>query len=169
MPEPEAATAEAAESPAPEPKKSHTALIIVIAAVIAMVAGAGIWLKSRSPAPKEKVKAPPPATKKKEVKSVLHLESFVVNLGGTEEKAYLRVGVDLGLAEEAKGEKSDPILETALVRDTLLTTLAVAKPDDLLTIEGKVKLKADLVRALQQRAPELGVQEVYFNEFLIQR
>lgn len=57
----------------------------------------------------------------------------------------------------------------ARVRDTILGVLALAKVEDLMTAAGKNKLKQDLLRALQERAPELGVEEVYFTEFLIQR
>jgi flagellar basal body-associated protein FliL len=38
-----------------------------------------------------------------------------------------------------------------------------------MTAAGKTKLKADLLHALQERIPQLGVEEVYFTEFLIQR
>ncbi len=102
-----------------------------------------------------------------EVKSVLHLEPFVVNLSAPEERAYLRVGIDLGLkGEMQKDSGGEP---TALVRDTLLGVLTTCSPQDLLTAEGKNKLRQELRQALQQRAPGLGVEEVYFTEFLIQR
>jgi len=105
------------------------------------------------------------------VHSVLHLETFVLNLVDPEGKAYLRVGIDLGLKGPAQtGEHDqDGVTPVAMVRDTILGRLSLAKPDELLTSEGKAKLKADLLQALQQRAPELGVEEIYFTEFLIQR
>ncbi len=55
------------------------------------------------------------------------------------------------------------------VRDTILGVLAESRVDELLTTQGKTKLKAGLLRALQEREPGLGVEEVYFTEFLIQR
>jgi len=55
------------------------------------------------------------------------------------------------------------------VRDTILGALAEAKVNDLMTAAGKVKLKENLLHALQERVPQLGVEEVYFTEFLIQR
>ena len=57
----------------------------------------------------------------------------------------------------------------AEVRDTILSVLSEARVDDLLTAKGKAKLKQDLLQALQQRVPELAVEDVYFTEFLIQR
>jgi flagellar basal body-associated protein FliL len=34
---------------------------------------------------------------------------------------------------------------------------------------GKASLKEELTKALRLHAPELGVREVYFTEFLVQR
>jgi flagellar basal body-associated protein FliL len=101
------------------------------------------------------------------IQSVLHLDPFVLNPADPEEQAYLRVGIDLGLGAEAKSKDAEP--PVAMVRDTILAVLAVAKPAEVLTAQGKAKLKADLLHALQERAPDLQVQEVFFTEFLIQR
>jgi flagellar FliL protein len=101
------------------------------------------------------------------VKSSLHLETFVLNLADREQRSYLRVGIDLGLGREiGKGENTQPVGQ---VRDTILGVLALSRVDELMTAPGKAKLKQDLLRALQERVPELEVREVYFTEFLIQR
>ncbi|HZQ23469.1 MAG TPA: flagellar basal body-associated FliL family protein [Terriglobales bacterium] len=103
------------------------------------------------------------------MESVLHLETFVLNLPDPSSRCYLRIGIDVGVSRmpEGKGESSAPAVP--MVRDTILTALSTANADELMTTEGKLKLKEALVRALQQRVPELGVQEVYFTELLIQR
>ena len=44
-----------------------------------------------------------------------------------------------------------------------------SRPSELLTTEGKLKLKEELVRSLRERPLELGIQEVHFTEQLIQR
>ncbi|HEY1270839.1 MAG TPA: flagellar basal body-associated FliL family protein [Terriglobales bacterium] len=100
------------------------------------------------------------------VQSTLHLDSFVLNAADADQRAYLRVGIDLGLNQDAKHASTAPV---ARVRDTILGVLGEAKVDDLMAASGKKKLKDDLVRALRERVPELGVEEVYFTEFLIQR
>jgi len=97
----------------------------------------------------------------------LHLDTFVLNLADPDQRSYLRVGIDLGLNKELKrGEEAVPV---AQVRDTILGVLAQAKVEDLATAAGKTKLKQSLLQALQDRIPQLGVEEVYFTEFLIQR
>lgn len=101
-----------------------------------------------------------------QVRSTLHLDTFVLNLADSDQRSYLRVGIDLGLNREEQRGEIAPIAE---VRDTILGILAQGEVDDLLTAAGKTKLKQDLLMALQVRLPQLGVQEVYFTEFLIQR
>jgi flagellar basal body-associated protein FliL len=101
------------------------------------------------------------------VKGSLHLETFVLNLADSDQRSYLRVGIDLGLGREmGRGDNAPPVGE---VRDTILGVLAEARVDELLTAKGKAKLKEDVLHALQERMPELGIEEVYFTEFLIQR
>ena len=98
--------------------------------------------------------------------------SFVVNLADPEENRFLRVGIDLGLenplpAKEGKGGEGE--VPTARIRDCILAVLSTWHSDALLAPEGKQKLKDELVHALRERVPELGVKEVYFTDFLVQR
>lgn len=101
-----------------------------------------------------------------QAKGTLHLETFVLNLADPGQRSYLRVGIDLGLAREMGRGEAAPVGQ---VRDTILKVLAEFGVDELVTAPGKIKLKTGLRRALQQRVPQLGVEEVYFTEFLIQR
>jgi flagellar protein FliL len=158
-------------TPAETPKKkSKTLLLALVAVVILGGAGFGAWrfLPKNGTA----TAAAEPAKKKHSVKAVMHLESFVVNLNGEEETGYLRIGIDLGLgAEEEGGEeaKKKGAGPTPIIRDTVLTVLAKSKSSELLTVEGKEKLKKELLAALQERIPDVGVLEVYFTEFIVQR
>ena len=125
--------------------------------LVALIAGAWLWGNRGKESPEA---GPTP-------KSTLHLEPFVLNLADPGQRAYLRVGVDLGLGRDVgKGEDAPPVAE---IRDTILGVLGQCRADDLLTVGGKNKLKADLLQALQAKAPEQKIEEVYFTEFLIQR
>ena len=137
------------------PRRRRLFLVVPVLGLV----GIGIWLwaSRSSEAPESEPR----------IKSTLHLETSVLNLADPDQRSYLRVGIDLGLRQETKhGEDQATV---AQVRDSILGVLAEAKVNDLLTAEGKAKLKASLLRALQERVPQLGVQEVYFTEFLIQR
>lgn len=134
--------------------------------VFALLAGAAWFLIS-----KRRADARTPAAATPSVKEVMHLESFVVNLADPSGDCFLRVGVDLGLERSISGhgEKEAAALPTAQVRDVILRVLSTYNSDDLLAPEGKIKLKNELVKSLQGTIPELGVREVYFTDFLVQR
>ena len=104
--------------------------------------------------------------------TLFHLEPFVINLADPDERSYLRLGVDLEIGNRPfQGELKEDARAAinARVRDTILAVLTQRGPDELLTAEGKTRLKSELVQALRQRDPELQVEEVYFTEFLVQR
>jgi flagellar basal body-associated protein FliL len=146
--------------PAKNVSKSRGRTLAFLLFAIVLTAGAGwFWREGGGETKAEGHEGPT-------VKSTIHLETFVMNLADSDQRSYLRVGIDLGLNYEAKRGGEVPV---ARVRDTILGVLALAKVDDLLTAEGKSKLKQELLRALQERVPSLGVEEVYFTEFLIQR
>jgi flagellar basal body-associated protein FliL len=92
------------------------------------------------------------------------LETFVVNLSGGG-RSYLRVGIALGLSH-APARKED--LPVAIVRDTILSIISAVKPEELAQTEGKERLKGQILQALKDRLPHLGVEDVYFTEFLVQ-
>lgn len=148
-------TAQKAEA---EPS-SRIGVFLFLPAILLLAVGAWFW-GARGAEPEA------PNGQSGQVKSTLHLESFVLNLADPGQRSYLRVGVDLRLKRQlAKGE--DPPLGP--VRDTILSVLGQSQADDLVTAPGKAKLKEQLLRALRDRVPGLGVEEVYFTEFLIQR
>ena len=99
--------------------------------------------------------------------STLPLETFVVNLNGSGQRAYLRVGITLGLARPLSRNPGET-MPLALVRDTILSVLAEAQSETLLGGEGKRQLKDQVLKALQERVPQIAVTNVYFTEFLVQ-
>jgi len=105
-------------------------------------------------------------------KYIVHLEGFTVNLADLEETHFLRATIDLGidhLPEGADKEKLTQAVPVPRIRDAILSVLTVSKANDLLTPEGKAQLKKDLIGALNRNVPEIGVREIYFTEFLVQR
>ncbi|HEY6292734.1 MAG TPA: flagellar basal body-associated FliL family protein [Terriglobia bacterium] len=105
------------------------------------------------------------------IKSVLHLESFVVNLADPDQTAFLRIGIDLGVGQTGSGgnsaDKNSPVLPK--IRDSILSVLTTWQSVGLLAPEGKMKLKGQLLSVLHEQVPEVPVKEVYFTEFLVQR
>jgi len=149
-----------AELPSAGRKQVGNRSVWIYAAVAVAVLGGGIflWLNSGEAGGKRAGEAAE--------KSTLPLETFVVNLEGGGSRSYLRVGVTLGLSNPLPRAKE--AVAVPLVRDAILSVLTSAKADQLLTTEGKEQLKADLLRSITERAPQLGVESVYFTEFLVQ-
>jgi flagellar protein FliL len=160
--------AEDPKSAAPAKKSGSLVVKVVVFAVLATAGWAGYRSYSRR---HRVVAAAPQGVPEPDVKAVMHLEGFTVNLTDKEQNSFLRVGIDLGLAEELPGGKEDDELTriTPKIRDTLLGVLCTYGSEQLLALDGKVKLKADLLKALEERVPELSVKEVYFTDFLVQR
>jgi flagellar protein FliL len=158
------AETEIAALPAPHTSPSHKKTWIALVSAVVILAAGG-W--ARLALQKSSTDAGSPG--ENHVMFTLHLETFVINLADADERAYLRVGIDLGLSHSLKDEAADGRASVALARDTILEVLARGKTEDLLTAQGKTKLKEDLLQSLQRRAPKLEVEAVYFTEFLIQR
>lgn len=142
-------------------------LLVVVAGVVVIALGAGGWLWHRHATA---AAAAPQAQSSTDtaVKSVMHLENFTVNLQGGGGNGYLRIGIDLGLASEQKEGEKGPAA-TGRLRDAILTVLGTRTVDELMTPEGKTKLKQDLLKTIMDRVPEIQCQEVYFTEFLVQQ
>jgi flagellar basal body-associated protein FliL len=159
-------------SDAAQRRKKPRSNTLVIGVVLLCAIGFGAWrtfFRSSPVNPADPAQAPSGTT-------VLQLESFTVNLADPEEGRFLRttmsLGVDGKLPPAAKVESREPHGEgvsMATIRDSILTVLAQCKSSDLLRPEGKLKLKADLVNALNRDVPALQTREVYFTEFLVQR
>jgi flagellar basal body-associated protein FliL len=148
-------------TPAPRNMRGKKKNVLRPAIVLALGLGAAglfFWLRSQ------------PATSAAEgpaAESTLALETFVVNLNASGQRAYLRVGITLGLAHPIPRDAPGAV-PMALVRDTILSVLANAQPEALLGLEGKRQLKDELLKALQERVPQMAVENVYFTEFLVQ-
>ena len=162
---PSALTSEAARTR----KSKSTAVLVFGGILLALLAGASAaWFILQQNRPTESATA----VQSSAPRYLLHLEGFTVNLADPEETHFLRVTMDLGVDHLAPGsseEKSTAAIPVGRVRDAILSVLTVGKADVLLTAEGKVQLKRNLVDALQKQVPEIGVREIYFTEFLVQR
>ena len=141
-------------------------------AVLAIGIGSGIWwgfIRPRDATSANQAQEAPART-------VLPLDSFTVNLADPEEGRFLRatlaLGVDGQLPVIAKGESKaveNGDVSMATIRDSILTVLAQCTSAQLLTPDGKAKLKTDLINSLNRDVPGLRAREVYFTEFLVQR
>jgi flagellar protein FliL len=149
-------------------QRGSSAATIALVAVLAVAGGGGaVWYlqHGRADASGGKATQISPET-------VVHLDGFTVNLADPEESHFLRVTMDLAIdhvPQPTVSDKPNSGLPIARMRDSIMSVLTICKADVLLTPEGKLQLKKSLLETLNHDNPELGVREIYFSEFLVQR
>lgn len=151
----------------PSKKKKLPRVIILVLVAILMTGGIAWFAVQRGNAGQATAD-----THNSVPKYSAHLEGFTVNLADPEENHFLRVTMDIGfdhLPDGASREKSSIAIPAARVRDSILRVLTTCKAESLLTPDGKAQLKKNLIDSLTKDVPELGVREIYFTEFLVQR
>jgi flagellar basal body-associated protein FliL len=112
------------------------------------------------------------------------LGDFIVNLGGSESRRYLKATVALGcnthsddftkLNHEKMGEfmnefNAEMKLREPQIKDVVNSTMASYSAAELGTVQGRQQLKTTLVNKLSRLLPpEYELANVYFTDFIIQ-
>ena len=154
-----------------KPGKESSLRAVIYVVGLALFAGVG-WFGCRGVLQSPDAAGSSPTSGSSKPTGILQLGSFVVNLADSEGGRFLRMGIDLGLESPLPstwGGEKGPGVPTARIRDSIQAVLTTWRSDALLAPDGKQKLKTELVRALRENVPELGVREVYFTDFLVQR
>ncbi|HEX4024332.1 MAG TPA: flagellar basal body-associated FliL family protein [Steroidobacteraceae bacterium] len=159
-----------------KPRKRGKLPWIVLAVAVIALGGAGTWLALRSSA------HPAAATANGEAPQVAAAAraapiyykfdpAFVVNFGGAGSARYLQVSVEAMSRDAA-------ILETLknnepAVRNDLILLYSSQDDATLMTTDGKEKLRAATLAAVQKVLNEAGgdgklIEQVYFTSFVIQ-
>lgn len=153
-----------------ESKKGGKAIIIVIIAAVLIIAGMAVMMM--------KNKGGDSKSAKEEVKGVeFPAGEFIVNLADSDQLRYVKADIVLEITEEAKqalasaggeGESKGEAKAPAPIRDAIIEVLGRQRFNDLLSSEGKTKLKEDMIEAINERLGKGKTLKVYFNEFAVQ-
>jgi len=94
------------------------------------------------------------------------LETFIVNLVDPHGKRYLKARISL----ELENQLVVPEIEMRLpqFRDSILTMLASKTYDDIIQLEGKYQLRAEIIVMLNRHLKTGKIKNIYFTEFIIQ-
>jgi flagellar protein FliL len=101
------------------------------------------------------------------VKQIIELQPYIVNLADPNEARYLRLTVSLGIGSEEGQEKPSPLFTTR-IRNAMLAVLTSRTSEEVLSNEGKAKLRRDLLRAARAASKEPRVEAIYITEFIVQ-
>lgn len=156
----------ASTTEAPRASGKNTLVIILVAVLVLVLAGGGaaFWMlsKKQATAGPAEVKVVPPV--------FFTLEPFTVNLISDDGQRYVHVGLTLRLADpdgEARLTEHMPEL-----RSRILLLLSNKHPEDLISLDGKQKLAAEIEASVDQPfssgGPANHVAEVLFTEFVVQ-
>ena len=162
-------------------KPKNSKLWILIAVLIFLVTGdltfrALSYIKgnrqSNGSAPeqaggKDKAAAPAAKPKKSEVKSTLSLEPFLVNLADKEDVRFVKATFYLGL-EDSSSEAAKNPASLAAMRDAIISILTSKTSAQIMTPEGKDKLRYEIRDRVNEVAPKAQVQDVFIVDFVVQ-
>jgi flagellar FliL protein len=152
-----------------EPKKKSKLFIIIGAVVLVAILGGATFLAlpyirgNKG----DQAKAKAVAAKKEEVKATLPLDPFLVNLADPDEARFVKTTFQLGLAEEVEKEGESAVSVPAM-RDAVITLLSSKTSEQILTTEGKNKLREEIKSRINSLSPKIKVVEVYIVDFVVQ-
>ena len=94
------------------------------------------------------------------------LDTFIVNLADAGRSRYLRVTMDLELAESTDAAKLNERLSQ--IRDSVLMILPSKQFDDIASMEGKIALRDEIIATLNSLFTQNVVTNIFFTEFVVQ-
>jgi len=103
-----------------------------------------------------------------EVKSIIPLEPFLVNLADMDDIRFLRATIQLGMSEVLKEPPGKDSIEMATIRDVIVGVLSAKTSDQVMTSEGKDILREEIRVIINDRLPKNRVAEVFIVDFAVQ-
>jgi len=170
----------ATKAPAAEgeaaPKKGKKMLIIILAVVILLVVaggGAAFFLMKKKGGEEEGGEAAP-AKAHVDLKSpptFLPLENMVINLADPGGNRFAQVGITLQVDDAKTGDAIKAFMPG--IRNAILFILSQRTTEELLVVQGKEQLAADITAEISRQLGYEGrrnnpIQAVLFSSFIVQ-
>lgn len=143
-------------------KGSKLPLVLILLVVLVGVGGFVGWTQLRggsSQAPEKASPATPPP--------VVSIKPFVVNLQDPGDiTRYLKLEFDLELRPGSQVKEVETRMSE--IRDAVIVLLGSKKSGDLATVEGKDRLRDEIITRVNSRLQNATANRVFFKEFIIQ-
>ena len=97
---------------------------------------------------------------------IYSLDAFTVNLSNMEEDKKILLEVNVELNDEQSFHELK--VQSAMVRDAVVSILARKEYADIATIQGKLSLKDDIAEALNKSLKKTMIRGVYFTKFFVE-
>lgn len=157
-----------AAAPADGAKKAGSKnKMFMIGGVVLALAGGGYYYKTQAAAHEEE------APKAKEVspkeRGLVSFDPFVANLADEGGQRFVRVTVQLVVADAAQAAEMTEIPVMAMqARAIILELLSMQLADTLVTPDGKVALRQAIAERVADALHEIEVVDVLFSDFVVQ-
>ena len=165
MAEEQAKAGEGAEEPK---KKSKKILFIILGAAILLLGVGGFFAYTQFLAPQP----PPdpvvvnPADMPETVGEIVTLEPFVVNLAHPKGNRYLKMKISLELETLEAADRVQKV--TPKLRDIVIMMLTSLSFEEVMTPEGKLRIRDELLERFSRVTRPDKVKNIYFSEFVVQ-
>jgi flagellar FliL protein len=153
-----------------EPKKKSKMMLFIILGVVLLLAGGGgffAYTKFMVPPPDENAVDEPVEEEEFEaVGEMITFKEFVVNLSDPKGKRYLKCAISIEVESVEAMErvtKIEPKLRDIVIM--LLTSLAF---EEVMTPEGKMRIRDELLERFNQAARPDKIIHLYFSNFVVQ-
>lgn len=152
-------------------KKSKLPLFIILGVSLLVLGGGGFFAYT-------KFLAPPPVSVEEElapakpqeiinaVGEMFDLEQFVVNLSDPKGKRYLKVKITIELESVEVVERVTKVMPK--LRDVVIIMLTSLTFEEVMTPEGKIQIRDELLERFNQTLRPDRVKNIYFTEFVVQ-
>ena len=155
---------------ADEPKKKSKKILFMILGVALLVLGAGgyfAYTKFLAPPPPPIEKpAEHPAEAGETVGEIIDLEPFVVNLADPKGNRYLKMKISLEVESLEMSERVKKV--TPKLRDTVIMMLTSLSFEEVMTPEGKLRIRDELLERFSRITKPDKIKNLYFSEFVVQ-
>ena len=144
--------------------RSKKVILIVLVLAVVAIGGAGMLVvKPRLAKGHKTAKAKP-----KEPPHNLALEDFTVNLADLQQPRYLKTTLAVVFEKEAEIEEAKAVVPQ--IRDAVIMTLTRQHFSDLLTWQGKRRLRAQLKEGVNGALEPMGMEakDVVFTAFVME-
>lgn len=145
------------EEEAPK-KKSKTIFFAIIGAALLLLAGGGFFAYQIFLAPEEE--------ERETIGEIYALEPFVVNLADPAGKRYLKIQIEIELENLRALENAERA--TPRLRDTVIMMLTAMSFEEVMTPEGKIRVRDELLERFNVVMRPDRVRNIYFTEFVVQ-
>ena len=159
-------TAESGESL----KKSSPFPLIIMAVALVILGGGGFFAYTKLMASKPAVDESQQAEAKKEppdsIGEMHAMGSFTVNLADPKGKRYIKLKLELEMDSPGALERVQKA--TPKLRDTVIVMLTSLSFEEVMTPEGKIRIRDELLVRFNQILKPERLKNIYFTEFLVQ-